>query len=291
MKLGLVIASHGRPEILKKVLTKLTSQPRIPDAIVISAVTAEDVPGDCHGIANLQAVCGSAGLTSQRNRGMSRLIDTTDLIVFIDDDFIVGDDYFLNMEKIFEQDDSIAAVNGDVIADGANSPGFTFEQGLQLAEQYRGRKKTAHFMYEIRGTYGCNMAFRASRIGSVRFDERLPLYGWQEDLDFCGALHGRGRIVRTNRVWGVHLGTKRGKGSELRLGYSQIINPAYIVSKGNMSFSYALHLAGRNFLANLIKSIRPESYVDRRGRLRGNLIGMFHLMTGRLTPEHILEMK
>ena len=52
-----------------------------------------------------------------------------------------------------------------------------------------------------------------------------------------------GRIVRTNLVWGVHLGTKRGKGSEVRLGYSQIVNPAYIVSKGNMSFAYAFRLA------------------------------------------------
>ena len=58
-----------------------------------------------------------------------------------------------------------------------------------------------------------------------------------------------------------------------------------------MSFAYAFQLAMRNFLANLVKSIRPESYVDRRGRLRGNLIGIFHLMTGRLTPEYILKLE
>jgi len=58
-----------------------------------------------------------------------------------------------------------------------------------------------------------------------------------------------------------------------------------------MSWAYASRLATRNFAANLVKSIRPESYVDRRSRLRGNLIGIFHLMIGRLTPEYILEMK
>ena len=134
------------------------------------------------------------------------------------------------------------------------------------------------------------IACRTTSLGALSFDERLPLYGWQEDLDFCGALRRRGRIVKTNLVWGVHLGAKRGKGSEVRLGYSQIVNPAYIVCKGNMSVAYAFQLAARNFLANLVKSIRPESYVDRRGRLRGNLIGMFHLMTGRLTPEYILKL-
>jgi hypothetical protein len=134
------------------------------------------------------------------------------------------------------------------------------------------------------------MAFRSPSIGSLRFDERLSLYAWQEDLDFCGALRRSGRVVQTNLAWGVHLGTKRGKGSGLRLGYSQIINPAYIFLKGNMSFAYAFKLAAKNLLANALKSIRPESYVDRRGRLRGNLIGILHLIIGRVTPEYILKL-
>jgi len=70
-----------------------------------------------------------------------------------------------------------------------------------------------------------------------------------------------------------------------------MVNPAYIVCKGNMSVAYAFQLAARNFLANLVKSIHPEGYIDRRGRLRGNLIGLFHLITGRLTPEYILKLK
>jgi GT2 family glycosyltransferase len=291
MKLGLVIASHARPDILEKVLMIIVSQPRVPDDIVVSAVDQADMPKFDQTLGGVGAIFGSAGLTCQRNRGIAYLIDKTDVIVFIDDDFIVGRDYFLNMERIFEEDDSIVGVNGEVVVDGAGSPGFTFEQGLQLVEQYNQQHKTALVMREIKGAYGCNMAFRTSSIGSLRFDERLPLYGWQEDLDFCGALRSAGRIVRTNLVWGVHLGTKGGKGSEVRLGYSQIVNPAYIVTKGNMSFAYAFWLASRNFLANLIKSIRPERYVDRRGRLQGNLIGLFHVMTGRLTPEYILKLK
>ena len=91
------------------------------------------------------------------------------------------------------------------------------------------------------------MAFRAKSIGTLRFDERLPLYGWQEDIDFCGALSATGRIVWTNLIWGVHLGTKVGKVSGVRLGYSQIINPIYIMSKGNMPLWYAARLALRIF--------------------------------------------
>ncbi len=294
MKLGLVIASHGRAEILQQVLVDLVSQRRIPDDIVISVARAMDIPQISPGLANVRTIFGGVGLTRQRNRGISCLIDTVDLIAFIDDDFIVGDDYFLNMEKIFLQDDSIVGLNAEIIADGANSPGFTFDEGLRLAEQYRRRKKVPAIR-ETRGRYadGCNgiVACRTASLGLLRFDERLPLYGWQEDLDFCAALRRTGRIVKTNDVWGVHLGIKRGKGSDLRLGYAQIINPAYIVRKGNMSFAHAFRLATGNFLANLVRSIRPESYIDRRVRLRGNLIGLFHLVTGRLTPEYILKME
>ena len=215
MKLGLVIASHGRPDLLQKVLTHLMSQRRIPDEVVISAVDSKDIPRAIDTIANVRCIFGNAGLTSQRNRGISCLIGTADVITFIDDDFIVGEDYFLNLESFFEVDNSIAGVTGEVIADGAASSGLTYEQGLELTEQYSKRAKTP-YTREIQGTYGCNMAFRTSSIGSVRFDERLPLYGWQEDLDFSGAMRAEGRIVKTNRVWGVHLGTKRGKGSETR---------------------------------------------------------------------------
>jgi hypothetical protein len=159
-----------------------------------------------------------------------------------------------------------------------------------LAKQYSARQAPPKTR-DIRGTHGCSMAFRSTSIGSLRFDERMCLYGWQEDLDFSGALRQSGRVVGTNIVWGVHLGTMRGKSSGLRFGYSQIINPAYIFLKGNMSFMFAFQLAARNFLANAVKSLRPESYVDRRGRLRGNLIGILHLITGRVTPEYIAELE
>ena len=123
------------------------------------------------------------------------------------------------------------------------------------------RRKAPPVIREITGSYadGCNgiIACRTTSLGSLRFDERLPLYGWQEDLDFCVALRRLGRIVRTNLVWGVHLGVKRGKGSEVRLGYSQMVNPAYIVCKGNMSVAYAFQLAARNFLANLRQKYLP----------------------------------
>jgi hypothetical protein len=41
---------------------------------------------------------------------------------------------------------------------------------------------------------------------------------------------------------------------------------------------------------NLARSGWPEPYVDRRGRLRGNLLALRDLAAGRMTPERVLEL-
>ena len=45
----------------------------------------------------------------------------------------------------------------------------------------------------------------------------------------------------------------------------------------------------RNLAANLFKSLWSEAHVDRRGRFKGNLLAMCHIMMGRIKPEHILK--
>src|SRR5258708_31843820 len=119
------------------------------------------------------------------------------------------------------------------------------------------------------------MAFRLgpSRQG-VLFDERLPQYGWLEDVDFSRRLARYGRIVQLPDARGVHLGSKSGRTLGVKLGYSQMVNPIYMVKKGTMAPGKALLHMSRNFAKNLVRSLKPEPYVDRRGRLRGNVLGL-----------------
>jgi hypothetical protein len=134
------------------------------------------------------------------------------------------------------------------------------------------------------------MAFRRTAIANLRFDERLVLYGWQEDTDFGARVAARGRCVRSDAVWGVHLGTKGGRSSGRRLGYSQIVNPRYLVAKGTLPAQKAIELAGRNFISNALRAFHSEPYVDRRGRLHGNLIGLWDVATGRWQPERAADL-
>jgi hypothetical protein len=116
------------------------------------------------------------------------------------------------------------------------------------------------------------------------------LYGWQEDIDFTSQLKRFGRVVGLTTLIGVHLGAKSGRESGVRLGYSQVVNPVYLMRKGTVPAKFALEMIGRNLAANTIKSIWPEPYADRRGRLKGNLLAASHLIRGRIEPEHILNL-
>jgi len=125
----------------------------------------------------------------------------------------------------------------------------------------------------------------------LRFDENLPLHGWQEDMDFASRLSSRGRVIKTTAFAGVHRGVNKGRSPGMALGFSQIVNPVYLVRKGAMRPKKAAVLMLRNFSANHLKALRPEPFIDRLGRVRGNWRGIFHVLCGRADPTAILRFK
>ena len=96
--------------------------------------------------------------------------------------------------------------------------------------------------------------------------------------------------IKAEALRGVHLGTKTGRSPGIRLGYSQIANPAYLIGKGTMAPRRAVRQMVRNVAANLVKSLRPEPWIDRRGRLKGNILGLWDLLRRRARPDRILEL-
>jgi GT2 family glycosyltransferase len=288
MKIGLIIASYGRPELVRQLLTCIERQVRLPDEIVLSVVTEKDFEAGPATSLKVDVVHSSPGLCAQRNKGLGRLQDRVDVVLFIDDDFWMSETYIAELERIFLLNEEVVAVTGLVLADGATSQGIPIADADSYLKNYVPAPSKS--MRDVPATYGCNMAFRASKIRDLKFDERLPLYGWQEDVDFSAQLRSRGRVVATDLVWGVHLGTKKGKISGVRFGYSQVINPLFIVRKGNMSRLRALRLISKNIIANVVKSAFPERYIDRWGRLKGNIIGLLHAARGKLDPMYVLNL-
>lgn len=280
------IATAGRCEQMPKTLAQLASLKRQPDRVIVCPATPKDF--DASKLPALpfevEVVSGPKGLTRQRNVILNACGDE-DIILFIDDDFYPAADYLTQLEQLFSEHLDVVAATNQPIADGATGPGFTHEQALQiLAEspELAGSGEAS----DTYGGYGCNMSFRLPVLKRqvVLFDENLPLYGWLEDIDFSRRVAPFGRIVNYSTLRGVHLATKAGRTSGVKLGYSQIVNPYYMIRKGSMSPAYALKHMGKNMAKNVLRSVWQEPWVDRRGRLKGNLMGCLDIVLGRAHP-------
>lgn len=290
MRIAIGIATRGRPNILAEVLRELDRQTRAPNRILVCHVTPSDVaelPRDFPGVEFLTA---EAGLPRQRNRILDAIADC-DAVLFLDDDFIAAPRWLEALEATLRAHPDCAVATGTVIADGAKGPGITPEDARAiLAGDAPPEDLTAahaHF-----NGYGCNMALRLStmREHDLRFDEKLPLYGWYEDMDLTRRMLPYGKILRLEAARGVHLGVKQGRVPGRRLGYSQVVNPIYLARKGSFPWSHAIPSAARHCLINLLRAPWPEPEVDRWGRLRGNMRGLWDLLTGRADPERILSL-
>lgn len=282
-RIAVAVATLGRPDVAAATVRRLLAgQTLKPAALIVSCVTPEDA-GEAASWPGVTLVTGRRGLAAQRNAALAALPPGIDVVAFFDDDFVADPGWLAAAAQLFRDRPEVVGMTGEVVADGIKGPGLDAAQAERLlaAAPARIRAPLAPF-----SPYGCNMAFRVSAIGDLRFDERLVLYGWLEDRDFGAALARRGgQLVKCFAARGVHLGVKGGRIAGDRLGYSQVVNPLYMLNKGTMTVGQVLDHLFRNISSNVVLAARPEPFVDRRGRLRGNVRGIVDVLMGRLEPE------
>ena len=291
MKLAVVIATTGRPHEAGQAARDLLRQTRLPDRVILSTAHPYDV--DLHAISGIglavEIVMGRKGLTLQRNAALD-LLAHENVVVFLDDDFVMADDWLEQAVSLFQRNDSIMIATGRVLADGIGGAGLSREDARAVIDADTSR---ASGLAEVNNGYGCNMVVRLAPVQRyrIRFDPNLPYYGWLEDVDFSRRLATHGRCVRVEAMRGVHLGVKGGRTSGVRLGYSQVANPIYLMQRSTMRPGHALKMISRNMMANIARSLRPEPWVNRRGRLKGNMMAVLDLATGRLHPQRITTLE
>ncbi len=108
-----------------------------------------------------------------------------------------------------------------------------------------------------------------------------------DDWDLSRRLARQRRIGRVTQAGGVHLGVKRGRTSGLRLGYSQVANPVYLLRKGTMPLGVVVHHLLRRTAGNAWGLLRRDPHIDRLGRLRGTMLGVRDAALGCLSPRRI----
>lgn len=289
-RLVVCIATTGRPAILTETLRDVARQTRRPDAVFVCPAKDGDVEGAALAALDLgiEFVRGSVGLPRQRN-ALLRACRDADIVLFIDDDFLLAEDYVARTLALFAREPSCVVATGHVLADGATGPGYSVAEGRAILAAHPVRKETyrPHF-----AGYGCNMAINWARLrdSGCWFDEALPLYAWAEDVDFSRQAARHGIVLKSEALVGVHLAAKTGRVSGVRFGYSQIANQVYLARKGTLPVVGCLRKALENIAANALGAVRNAGMIDRRGRLVGNLYGIRDVLTGRSHPGRVLDL-
>ena len=296
MAVAVGIPTRGRPAILKETLEDLRLQSFAPRVVMVAYLDPSDI-GDAPMYfpeVRFLRTEKPGGSCSQRNRLLDAVPVGCDLVFIMDDDCYVHREYLARMVETFVADPTIVGGTGRILKNGATGPGLTGEYARRLL------RSTPHTptLYEepprpAFNTDGCNMAFRMDtlRQHGIRFDESMPGYAWYEDIDFSRRFLPYGKLVLVPGAQAVHLGAKVGKTSGVRFGYSQVANPVYLARKGTYPWSHAFRSMARNLAANLLHSIRPEPFIDRHGRLRGNLLAFRDWMKQRMMPDRILGLQ
>ncbi|TDL81110.1 glycosyltransferase [Palleronia sediminis] len=302
MKIAVIVCSVGRPDCLRDLMPALAAQSRPADRVVLVVTRPEDAGFDPAPLfpepTRAELILAPRGLPQQRNRGLDAVSGDCDAVLFLDDDFVPSRHALRGVEAGFDAWPDVAGMTGRLIADGIHGAGFDMAEAARMVADHDARtpappegRAPRILRRGMAGLYGCNMAYRMAAVGGARFDERLPLYAWQEDIDFAARV-GRasgGDLVRTDAFSGVHRGAKSGRErAGRRLGYSQLANPWYLWNKGTMTARFAGRLALRNMLANHARSLRPEPWIDRAGRARGNWLALWDILRGRSDPGRIL---
>jgi glycosyltransferase involved in cell wall biosynthesis len=285
----IVICSANRPAVLAETVDSvLRSQSVPPREIIISVFNHAHVSEQTKSHAAVRVVsCPRPGTCIQRN--VAARLAQTPYTLFLDDDVELAPNFIESMEQVLDEADDAVAVTGFMVIDGARG-----DTGLD-----RGFVKSCIANYvRKRPNYdhgeGQNILVRTSMFKKVQFDENLPLYGWLEDFDFATNCRKYGRIIMNTGTCFAHLAVPSGRTSGLRFGYSQIANPLYLWRKNGkpgltsvIVWHWFIHIV-YNCRRMIIKA--PSDRNDRTGRFAGNMIALWHLLTGKMDPSYILQL-
>jgi GT2 family glycosyltransferase len=288
-RLAVILASAGRPELLADVLRNLSEQRGVEFPIVVSVPDRDSLPTEPGLLDGVTVVTGVRGLAAQRNAGLEALSDI-DVVAFFDDDSVLRSDYLAEALAFFDQHDEIVGLTGRVLLDGSVKGEVPRDVADAALAASAAEPPSARWR-PWRQLHGSNFVVRVDRAPQLRFDDRLPLYSWLEDHDFARRLRTYGPLAKVDNCVTVHrAAASGGRQSHLRLGYSQVMNPIYLATKGSFPLWLTVQQIFRVVAKNVALSVAGGGSAWRRERLRGNAMAASDALRGRITPERIVEL-
>ena len=225
MKTSVIIATHNRPDSVRRLVASLAPE--------LATGTREVIVAENGTAAPMQLSLEGAPLTHlhEPRAGKCRIQNRAiadaggEILVFLDDDLVVAPGYLDAVEQFFDTHREFAAMKGRILAaedpDKKVGPMAAYLD-LPIADHGEG-------VIEVRGVLGANMAFRAEVLKQVGpFDERLGpgAGGHEEETEMSQRLRRAGFRIgyapkalvyhevdpsRANREWFIRIARERGR--------------------------------------------------------------------------------
>lgn len=211
VRLTVVIPAHNEESTLPTTLTAIFGQSRIPDRVVVVADNCDD------GTAQIAGRAGCTVLETSGNRGrkagalnfaFAQLLpgmDSRDMVLVMDADTRLSQDFIKESIRILEQDDEVMAVGGVFMGDSRS--------GLLAQLQRNEFARYAHQIHSRRGRVfvltGTATAFRASALEEVANNRGRLLPGTRGKVFAESAITEDNEITLALKSLGAHLVSPR----------------------------------------------------------------------------------
>lgn len=270
MKFSLIICTYMRPEPLIELLQSVKRQVLYPDEILIIDGSSNQLTEQIlnkNSFENLKYFLvddKNRGLTKQRNFGVQKVLDSSEIICFLDDDTILEPDYFAEIIKTFEINKEVSGIGGVAVNEtrwkiqeqnivyNKNKfylfEGYYYKEGLRnVVRNFLGLQsnlgpgkmplyshgRTCGFpltgkTYEVDLLIGMSMSFRKNIFDKISFSKFFEGYGLYEDADFSlRALQFGKNVINTNAKL-AHYHAASGRPNHYKYGKMVVRNGWYV---------------------------------------------------------------
>lgn len=268
MTFSLIICTYMRPNPLLNLLNSVAGQTLYPNEILIIDGSTDHKTQQIlkqypfNNLVYHKVDAEHRGLTKQRNYGISRVDQNSEVICFLDDDTILDVDYFKQLLSTYDQYPKALGVGGYISnevhwqkADGSTSSKRFYFDGWMRNEplRFRVRKwfglapdtppcflpsfshgRSVSFLppsgkiYPVEQFMGGVSSYRTSVFDDYQFSSYFEGYGLYEDTDFCLRLAKKGELFVNTAATLEHHHDALGRPNKYNYGKMVVRNGWYI---------------------------------------------------------------
>jgi len=270
MKFSLIICTYQRPEALLKLLKSVQLQSLYPDQILVIDGSLDNSseellkPKEFSNLSYYKVEEQERGLTKQRNAGIQRVAETSEIVCFLDDDIVLTPEYFKNLIGTYSQTPDALGVGGAIIdevqwrklhpgeiptfsefsLDGyirKDSSRFLLRKKLGLLgnsfptfmpEEGHGRSvgflPPSNKIYKVETFMGGVASYRKTVFEQLKFSAYFEGYGLYEDTDFSLRCSKIGNLYVNTAAKLYHYHDEDGRPNQFKYGKMVVRNGYYV---------------------------------------------------------------